>query len=413
MSNAGRSNHADRDGRHRVSANSGDDANPTSARVATILDPLSPGTRAQVHAAPVLVNRILTGPGSSKQTRHVELSLEGTGISYQPGDALGVIVRNDASVVSALLKALGLKEDEHVEVGGEKLTLAEALTARFECTTANARFLEHWARLSGAVALASLEGSAAAGERAGFLATHHVIDIVRSFPVSGITPADLIGGLKPLQPRYFSIASSQAAAGGNAHLLVATVEYTMHGEARRGVASGHFIDRAPVGGTLPVFLHANPHFRLPAGDAPIIMIGAGTGVAPYRAFLQQRALSGAASAAWLFYGDRNAQTDFAYREDWQGFIDHGALSRMDVAFSRDGVAKTYITEKLVEHATELRRWIDDGAHVYVCGDAARFAPSVHYALVRVLAGADGRDIDAAEQRLQLLKRQNRYQLDVY
>jgi sulfite reductase (NADPH) flavoprotein alpha-component len=219
--------------------------------------------------------------------------------------------------------------------------------------------------------------------------------------------------LRPLQPRLYSIASSVAANPGEAHLTISTVRYLLHGEARAGVASGFFADRCPPDSVAPVYIQSNPHFRLPADDVPIIMIGAGTGVAPYRAFVQEREARGAEGRSWLFFGERNFRTDFLYQTEWQAYLKDEVLTRMDVAFSRDRTQKAYVQHRLVERGREVFAWLEAGAHIYVCGDAARLAPDVHEALIGIVAAHGGRARDDAEEYVRALERDHRYQRDVY
>tara|TARA_R100000322_G_scaffold25934_4_gene16565 strand:- start:31442 stop:33217 length:1776 start_codon:yes stop_codon:yes gene_type:complete len=363
--------------------------------------------------ARVLENIPIVGRGSTKETRHIEFSLEGAGLSYEPGDALGLVASNDPAVVDALLLALSLAPDEAFEFKGTNMTLGEALMHRFEITTATPRFLDYWSMLSESAELKSLQNEDRAGERSDFLRTHHIIDIIRRFPVSGVMPQGFISALRPLQPRLYSLASSLAAVPEEAHLTVAPVRYELHGEAREGVASSLLADRIAVDDVLPVYIQSNAHFRLPADDVPAIMIGAGTGVAPYRAFLQEREARGATGRNWLFFGERNFRTDFLYQTEWQGWLKDGALTRMDVAFSRDQEEKTYVQHRLKERSREVFGWLEEGAHVYVCGDAANLAPDVHRMLIDIVAAEGGTGRDAAEDYVRNLQSTHRYQRDVY
>jgi sulfite reductase (NADPH) flavoprotein alpha-component len=364
--------------------------------------------------ARVIDNLVLTGRGSSKETRHVEISLEGSGLTFEPGDALGVVPRNDPDLVEKLLGGLGLSGEMTVDTKAGVTPLAEALLRDFEVTAATPRFLDHWASLSDAPALKMLTHQESATERAAFLRAHQIIDMVRAFPVRGLDPQVFVAGLRPLQPRLYSIASSPVAMADEAHLTVSTVRYDLHGLPRHGVASGHLASRAPVESDLPVYVQANPHFRLPDDpDVPILMIGAGTGVAPYRAFLQAREAQGARGRSWLVFGERNFRTDFLYQTEWQSYLKDGLLSRMDVAFSRDEGRKVYVQDRLREQATEVYAWLGDGAHVYVCGDAERLAPDVHQTLAAILQEQGGMSPDAAEDHLRGLQRDRRYQRDVY
>ena len=364
-------------------------------------------------AATILENIPIVGRNSSKETRHVELDISGSGLSYQPGDALGVAAANEQTVVSDLLGALGLSADEEVSVKGQQRSLGEALERSYEITAATPRFLDQWAELSGAAELIELRGDERSAERLAFLNTHHVIDIVRRFPLTGLKAEELLKGLRPLQPRLYSIASSLAAVPDEAHLTLSPVRYDLHGTPRNGVASAHLADRGMQGETLPVYVQSNPHFRLPGDDVPVVMIGAGTGIAPYRAFLQEREVRGAGGRSWLFFGERNFRSDFLYQAEWQEHLKSGLLTRMDVAFSRDTAAKVYVQHRILEQASELYAWLEEGAHLYVCGDATHMAPDVHDALVSVIEGEGRISRETAEDYVLKLTTDHRYQRDVY
>ena len=367
--------------------------------------------------ASIIENIVLTGRGSSKETRHVELSLEDSGLTYEPGDALGLMPSNHPASVDAVLTALDLVPSTPVKVKGKPTPLSDALRTDLEITTLTPRFLDHWAGISDADALVRLTQADHADERASFILNHHIIDVIRQFPVNKIDAETFVAGLRPLQPRLYSIASSLAVAPDEAHLTVATVRYDLHGEARQGVASGHLATRGELDGLLPVHIQKNPHFRLPADDVPIIMIGAGTGIAPYRAFMQEREARGSSGPSWLFFGERNFRTDFLYQTEWQTLIKDGILTRMDVAFSRDrnadGRGKVYVQQRLKERSRDVFAWLEEGAHLYVCGDAARLAPDIHLALAAIVAEEGGLGAAAAEDYLQRLQRDRRYQRDVY
>jgi sulfite reductase (NADPH) flavoprotein alpha-component len=356
---------------------------------------------------------VLTGRGSSKETRHIELSLEGSGLTYEPGDALGIVPRNDPALVDGLLEHLSLPADSTVTAKKQALALGEALSSAFEITATTPRFIDHWAELSGASGLQRLRGAEQAEARTAFMRSNHVIDIVRQFPVPGLDAETFVRGLRPLQPRLYSISSSLAAAPDEAHLTVSTVRYDLNGQPRAGVASGHLATRGEPDATLPVYIQSNAHFRLPHDDAPILMIGAGTGVAPYRAFLQEREARGAGGKSWLVFGERNFRSDFLYQVEWQSYLKDGVLNRMDVAFSRDRTPKTYVQDRLREHGRDVYAWLEDGAHIYVCGDAAHLAPDVHTALTEIVAEQGGLDSAAASDYLANLQRDHRYQRDVY
>jgi sulfite reductase (NADPH) flavoprotein alpha-component len=358
-------------------------------------------------------NLVLTGRGSTKETRHIELSVDAGALTFSPGDALGVVVRNDPRLVRDLLDTLALSPDTPVTAAKRKTTLADALESDYEITTITPRFLDAWATLTSATDLKRLTAASAAAERAALQRTHHIVDVVRRYPAPGVAVDALFAALRPLTPRLYSIASSRTAIPDEVHLLVSVVRYTLHERERSGVASGHLADRCAPGDTLPVYVQANPHFRLPDDDVPIVMIGAGTGVAPYRAFLQEREARGARGRSWLVFGDRHFRTDFLYQTEWQDLLKRGVLTRMDVAFSRDGRDKAYVQHRLVEHAREIFAWLEDGAHVYVCGDASRMAPDVDEALTAIVECAGQRDRDAAVDYLRQLQHAHRYQRDVY
>jgi sulfite reductase (NADPH) flavoprotein alpha-component len=369
-------------------------------------------------AAPVLENVALTGRGSTKETRHVELSLEDSGLTYEPGDALGVVPENDPALVEALLERLSLSPDVEVPTKQGPAPLRDALTRTFEITAATPRFLEQWAELSGSSELQALkDGDAKA--RTAFFYEHHVMDFVDRFPVQGVEAEQFVKGLRPLQPRLYSIASSLTAAPDEAHLTVSTVQYDLHESGRTGVASGHLARLLHEDATVPVYVQSNEHFRLPDDDdAPIIMVGAGTGVAPYRAFMQEREARGAQGRSWLVFGERNFRTDFLYQVEWQQLLKDGTLTKLDPVFSRDRVPgteakKTYVQHRLREKGAEVWDWLQDGARIYVCGDANAMAPDVHAALAEIAVEHGGLDRDAAHEHLNELQRDHRYLLDVY
>jgi sulfite reductase (NADPH) flavoprotein alpha-component len=390
-----------------VSAGDNRFAAPLSLAAAPAFDKRHP------FSATITENIVLTGRGSSKETRHIELSLDGSGLDFAPGDALGIMARNDPVLVDAMLNCLAGQCDAPLDIKDRHTTLRDALETYYEITATTPRFLDHWATLSGAAELKRLTRPENADERAAFMHGHHIIDIMREYPIPGLEAQTFVAGLRPLQPRLYSIASSRAALPDEVHLTVATVRYALHGEPRAGVASGHLAEFGAPDCMLPVYIQPNPHFRLPDDDAPIIMIGAGTGVAPYRAFLQDREVSGASAPSWLFFGERNFRTDFLYQTEWQGFLKDGLLTRMEVAFSRDGQDKLYVQHRLMEQADDVFGWLEDGAHLYVCGDAARLAPDVHETLSTIVQSCGGLEPESAEEYLRGLQHDRRYQRDVY
>lgn len=368
--------------------------------------------------ATVIDNSLIVGRHSTKETRHIEIDIAGSGLTYEPGDALGIDPWNEPQVVAGVLEAGGLAADAPFTFKGNATTLGEVLEREYEITAATPRFIEQWAKLSGAKELEALLGEDNGAERAAFFHGNHVVDIMRRFPVKGLDAERLVAGLRPLQPRLYSIASSPSATPDEVHLTLSPVRYELHGEPRSGVASAQLADRCEPGATLPVYVQSNPHFRLPAPDVPIIMIGPGTGVAPFRAFLQEREAQGASGKSWLFFGERNFRSDFLYQTEWQQFMADGVLTRLDVAFSRDrrpggGAAKVYVQDRMREQAAELYAWLEEGAHVYVCGDADNMAPDVHEALISLVAEQGWLGRETAEDYIRNLASDHRYQRDVY
>lgn len=364
--------------------------------------------------APLLTSLRLTGRGSTKDTRHLEFDIAGSALDYLPGDALGVVARNDPALVAELIEHFGWTGSEPVAGRSGETTLAQALASEFEITALTPRFIERWALLSGDTKLAGLLTQQPRSDLAAFMAGNQIIDLVRQRPVPGVAAQDLVGSLRGLQPRLYSIASSAQFAEDEVHLCVSPLKFELHDRARRGVASGHLAEDLQCGDMVPVYVQRNDNFRLPDDpSAPIVMIGAGTGVAPYRAFMQHREALGIEGRSWLFFGERNFRTDFLYQLEWQGWHRAGALTRIDLAFSRDQASKVYVQDRLRERADELFAWLDEGAHVYVCGDAAQMARDVHTALKSVVAGGLGCDDEAAEAWLRERQAEGRYQRDVY
>lgn len=364
--------------------------------------------------AEVLDSILLNGRGSPKETHHIELSLEGSGIEYRPGDILGVVAENREEVVAELLEVLALSGEETVSAHSGETTLAEALRRDYEITTLTPAFIGAWAELAGADELKALAAEGRRSELMDYLEGRHLIDVLTEYPVPGLDAPTLLGMLRRLQPREYSIASSHAANPGEVHLTVAAVRYESHGRDRQGVASTYLADLARPGETVPVYVRANKNFRLPSDpQAPVIMVGPGTGVAPFRAFLQEREEQGIEGGSWLFFGNPHHRTDFLYQTEWQRWLRDGVLERMDVAFSRDGAEKVYVQDRLRERGAEVWRWLEAGGHVYVCGDAEFMAPDVHRALEAIVREHGGLGEEAAHEYLRGLQREKRYQRDVY
>ncbi|HAT7569641.1 NADPH-dependent assimilatory sulfite reductase flavoprotein subunit [Citrobacter sp. wls714] len=371
----------------------------------------SPYTKEAPLTASLSVNQKITGRNSEKDVRHIEIDLGDSGLRYQPGDALGVWYQNDPALVKELVELLWLKGDEPVTVEGKILPLAEALEWHFELTVNTANIVENYATLTRSESLLPLVGDKAQLQQ--YAATTPVVDMVRFSPAQLDADA-LIGLLRPLTPRLYSIASAQAEVESEVHVTVGVVRYEIEGRVRAGGASSFLADRVEEEGEVRVFIEHNDNFRLPANpQTPVIMIGPGTGIAPFRAFMQQRAADGAEGKNWLFFGNPHFTEDFLYQVEWQRYVKEGVLSRIDLAWSRDQKEKIYVQDKLREQGAELWRWINDGAHIYVCGDANRMAKDVEQALLEVIAEFGAMDIEAADEFLSELRVERRYQRDVY
>ncbi|HIC9078770.1 NADPH-dependent assimilatory sulfite reductase flavoprotein subunit [Klebsiella aerogenes] len=371
----------------------------------------SPYTKEAPLTATLAVNQKITGRDSEKDVRHIEIDLGDSGLRYQPGDALGVWYQNDPALVKELVELLWLKGDEAVTVEGKTLPLAQALEWHFELTVNTANIVENYATLTRSETLLPLVGDKAQLQH--YAATTPIVDMVRFSPAQ-LDAEALIGLLRPLTPRLYSIASSQAEAENEVHVTVGVVRYDIEGRARAGGASSFLADRVEEDGEVRIFIEHNDNFRLPANpQTPVIMIGPGTGIAPFRAFMQQRAAEGAEGKNWLFFGNPHFTEDFLYQVEWQSYVKEGVLSRIDLAWSRDQQQKVYVQDKLREQGAEVWRWINDGAHIYVCGDANRMAKDVEQALLEVIAEYGAMDAEAADEFLSELRVERRYQRDVY
>lgn len=371
----------------------------------------SPYTKEAPLAASLAVNQKITGRDSLKDVRHIEIDLGDSGLRYQPGDALGVWYQNDPALVKELAELLWLKGDEPVTVNGKTLPLAEALQWHFELTVNTANIVENYATLTRSESLLPLVGDKAQLQH--YAATTPIVDMVRFSPAQ-LDAQALVDLLRPLTPRLYSIASSQAEVESEVHVTVGVVRYDIEGRARAGGASSFLADRVEEEGEVRVFIEHNDNFRLPVNpQTPVIMIGPGTGIAPFRAFMQQRAADGAEGKNWLFFGNPHFTEDFLYQVEWQRYVKEGVLSRIDLAWSRDQKEKIYVQDKLRQQGAELWRWINDGAHIYVCGDANRMAKDVEQALLEVIAEFGAMDIEAADEFLSELRVERRYQRDVY
>ncbi|MGX2041415.1 assimilatory sulfite reductase (NADPH) flavoprotein subunit [Methylocaldum sp. MU1018] len=379
------------------------------------VEPVSAYSKKQPFPATMLENVRLTGRGSTKDVRHIELSIEDSGLRFEPGDALGVVPSNWPERVAELIEAAGLSSGAVVSGSdGAETTLEDALLHHYEITTLTRPFLEKYAELSGSGELAELLKEGNRQLLRDFLYGREIIDVLRRYPVPGIAADRFVALLRKLPPRLYSIASSLEADPDAVHLTVGVVRYESHGIERQGVASTFLAERVAENGPVPVYVDSNPNFRLPKDpDAPIIMVGPGTGVAPFRAFLAEREASGAGGRNWLFFGDRNFHTDFLYQSEWLDHRKNGLLTRIDVAFSRDDDDKVYVQHRMLERSRELYAWLEEGAHFYVCGDAQRMASDVHEALITVVAKEGDVDRDRAEDYVRTLQSSKRYQRDVY
>ena len=362
--------------------------------------------------AEVLVNQKITSRDSDKDVRHIELSLTGSGIDYQPGDSLAVIAENPPALIAQLLETLELDGDRSVDLNGATMSLHTALQVEREITSLNVGFLRNWAATSGSRELHDIVDGSDKEALADMLENQQIIDIVSRFPAS-IDAQSFVDVLRKMSPRSYSIASSLAANPDEVHLTVAAVQYQAFGLPHWGAASTYLADRLPVGATVSVYLEKNARFRLPEENVPIILIGPGTGVAPFRAFLEERVEQGATGANWLFFGDRHLESDFLYQLEWQRYLASGALHRLSAAFSRDQREKIYVQNRLAEESADVYRWMQRGAAIYVCGDAKSMAGDVHDALINVLVTEGGLTTANAEQHLKDMRREGRYQRDVY
>ena len=360
--------------------------------------------------ATVLENQGITGRGSSKEIRHIELSLSDSGLEYQPGDALRVLPVNMPDVVDEILDVMRFTGQE--KINGE--SLSDSLLREYEITTLTPRFIESWALLSDADELKALPSQ---GRETLFkyMSSAQIIDVIKQYPAHGIEPVDFLQGLRKLQPRLYSISSSMEQVYDEVHITVARLDYMLNGSMRYGVASNYLSDQAAVDSSIPVYIHQNNNFRLPDDSSiPIIMIGAGTGIAPYRAFLQQiEAREQTSTAAWLFFGERNFRTDFLYQSEWQHWLHNNFLQRISLAFSRDQKQKVYVQHRLLENARLVYRWIEEGAVVYVCGDASQMAVDVDNTLLTIIKNEAGINDDVAREKLNQMIADRRYLKDVY
>ncbi|OLO36996.1 sulfite reductase [NADPH] flavoprotein, alpha-component [Alkalihalophilus pseudofirmus] len=399
-----------------LSAVQGQGGGATPTPVATPQTSPSEFSRTNPFKAEVLENLNLNGRGSNKETRHLEISLEGSGLSYEPGDSLGIYPENDPELVGLLLEEIQFDPNEKVTINkqGDVLSLKEALLSHFEITVVTKPVLEQVAKLSTSVELQELFLSGNTEKLKEYIKGRDLLDLVRDFGQWGNSAQEFVSVLRKMPPRLYSIASSLSANPDEVHLTIGAVRYEAHGRNRNGVCSILCAERLEPGDTIPVFVQNNQNFKMPESpETPIIMVGPGTGVAPFRAFMQEREEMGAEGKSWMFFGDQHFVTDFLYQTEWQKWLKDGVLTKMDVAFSRDTVEKVYVQHRMLENSTELFNWLQEGAVVYICGDEKYMAHDVHNTLLEIIEKEGGMNREQAEAYLADLQQQKRYQRDVY
>ena len=397
-----------------------DELTQTTSGLAPVIDLPTAGAESQYskqnpYEAEFSLSQKITGRDSAKDVRHIEIDLGESGLTYQVGDALGVWFENDADLVADLISTLKLTGEEKIKLkvngANQVFTLTDALTTQLEITQTAPAFVEFWAKISGDKALAKIAADKnTAREYAG---EHQIIDVVKAAKTE-IDPQFFVESLRKITPRLYSIASAQAEVEEEVHLTVGLVSFDTNGEPRTGGASSFLANRLEEGQKVRVFVEHNDNFRLPSdNNTPIIMIGPGTGVAPFRAFMQQREAEEASGDNWMLFGDQTFTQDFLYQVEWQNYLKSGLLTRMDVAFSRDQAEKIYVQDRLKEQASDIYAWLERGAHLYVCGDANRMAKDVHQTLVDIIAEHGKLSAEQAEDYLKSLRSNKRYQKDVY
>lgn len=375
---------------------------PVETSVSTITEPIT-FTKKNPFPARLIGNRILNNAGSQKETRQLILSLKGSGLRYEPGDALGVYPANCPELVTEVLRAAHLDSEETVlSPEGSAIPLREALLHHYEINRVAKEMV---------LTLSEKSGREPSPE---FLASSDLLDTLRAYEFKNGSAREFVAGLKRIQPRLYSISSSLAAHPDEVHLTVGVVRYEVNGRVRKGVASTFFADRCSLAETsVPLFIHPNKSFHLPESEAPIIMVGPGTGIAPFRAFLEERRATGARGKNWLFFGDQKSGSDFLYRDEIEAYQKDGFLTRLDLAFSRDQEEKIYVQHRMLEKANELFAWLSEGASFFVCGDASRMAKDVDKALHQIAMKAGGMSAEKASEWIRTLQTEKRYVRDVY
>ncbi|MEN2036420.1 assimilatory sulfite reductase (NADPH) flavoprotein subunit [Staphylococcus haemolyticus] len=371
-------------------------------------------SKANPYQAEVLENINLNGQGSNKETRHIEFLLDNFGEDYEVGDCLVVLPQNDPALVDLLISTLGWDPNDQVQISdeGDTLGLEEALTTHFEITKLTKPLL---------INAASFFENEELNEKVednewvqSYIEGRDLIDLLNDFATTELQPENLYQLLRKLPPREYSISSSYEALPDEVHITVGAVRYNSHGRDRSGVCSVQFAERIQPGDTVPIYLKRNPNFKFPKeGDTPVIMIGPGTGIAPFRAYMQEREEHGFKGNTWLFFGDQHFTTDFLYQTEWQEWLKDGVLGKMDVAFSRDTDEKVYVQHRIAEHNKEFNEWLQKGASIYICGDEKHMAKDVHQAIRNVLVKEQNLSEEDAEAYLKQMKKDKRYQRDVY
>lgn len=365
--------------------------------------------------AEVLKNVNINGDGSSKETRHLELSLKGSDLSYIPGDALGVVPSNDPELVASILEEMKWNPEEEVIINkqGDTLPLKIALTSHFEITLLSKKIVQQAAPFTDNEVLHTLVLVENADQLKEYCYGRDLLDMLREFGPWKASTQEIVSLLRKMTPRLYSIASSIAAHPDEVHLTIGAVRYNAHSRDRKGVCSVQVAERAQEGSTIPVFIQPNKHFHLPESDKDIIMVGPGTGIAPFRSFIEERAVTKATGKTWLFFGDQHEACDFLYRDELEQYQKEGVLTKLDTAFSRDTEQKVYVQHKMLENSKELFQWLENGAIFYVCGDKQRMAKDVNDALIEVIEKEGNMTREAAEEHLNQLQKQGQYQRDVY
>lgn len=373
-------------------------------------------SRSNPFPANVLKNVNLNGTGSRKETRHIELSLKGSGLSYMPGDCLGIIPENDPELVASLLEEMKWDAELAVAINkqGDTLPLKEALTTHFEITLLTKKMIQQAAELTENEELRNLASDENISQLKEYIDGRDLLDLLRDFGPWKASAQEIVSLLRKMPPRLYSIASSITANPEEVHLTIGAVRYTTHGRERKGVCSVLCAERLQEGDTLPIFIQPNKHFNLPeSGEKDIIMVGPGTGIAPFRSFIQERAVKEAPGRSWLFFGDQNSASDFLYQDELEKFQKDGVLTRLETAFSRDTDQKVYVQHKMLENSKELFGWLENGAYFYVCGDKQYMAKDVHNTLIDIIEKEGALTREAAEAYLNDMQEQGRYQRDVY